>query len=177
MKRMLLYFLAGVLGVVSALAAASSYELIQVADRGMEPLYQKGAMVLVERYTDGEILPLASSRNLQRGDVVLMENPIFQESGEGMKMLKRIVGVPGDKIAIKDGAVYVNGMVADEDTDARGDIRTNLQEQEIPQNCYFVLGDNRGESTDSRDEAIGVVEEDKIQGKVIEIWEKDRKKW
>ena len=172
MSRGIVYFIAALLGIVSALAAAMEYEVIQVSDRGMEPAYQEGDLVFVERYDyerdgsaswDGSIV-------LERGDVVIVENPVFQETGEGLWMLKRIAGVPGDIVSIVDGRVYVNGVAEEVSESTKGDIRTCMEEQEVPSDAYFVLGDNRGQSSDSRDEAIGMVKKENIRGKVIEKW-------
>lgn len=170
MGRGIVYFVAGLLGIVSALAAAMEYEVIQVSDRGMEPAYQAGDMVFVERYDYETDRASETAFVLERGDVVVVENPVFQETGEGIWMLKRIAGVPGDLVSIVDGKVYVNGVAENLSEMTKGDIRTCMEEQEVPTDAYFVLGDNRGQSSDSRDEAIGMVKKENIRGKVIETW-------
>ena len=83
--------------------------------------------------------------------------------------IKRVIGVPGDHIEIKEGSVYVNGEKLQEDylqsgvvTDSMNGIFTDLI---VPENTVYVLGDNRPKSTDSR--CFGCVPLEKIEGKVI----------
>jgi signal peptidase I len=84
----------------------------------------------------------------QRGDIVLFESP----EGEKDPLIKRVVGVPGDTIEIRAGALYVNGRLQKEPY-VNNDLR-NLQSPygptEVPERHYFMMGDNRGNSADSR---------------------------
>ena len=107
---------------------------------------------------------------LNRGDVVLAENPIFQETGEGAWMLKRVVGLPGDWVSIVNGTVHVNGEEEKWHVIHQGDTKTYMEEQQVPSDTYFLLGDNLKKSTDSRDSAVGMVKRENIRGKVIELW-------
>lgn len=86
-----------------------------------------------------------------------------------MSYIKRVIGVPGDHIQIKEGSVFVNDEKLQEDylqagvvTDSNNGIFTDLI---VPENCVYVLGDNRPKSTDSR--CFGCVPLEKIEGKVI----------
>lgn len=86
-----------------------------------------------------------------------------------MSYIKRVIGVPGDHIQIKDGSVYVNGEKLQEEyiqsgivTDTGNGIFTDVI---VPENTVYVLGDNRPKSTDSR--CFGCVPLEKIEGKVI----------
>jgi signal peptidase I len=84
--------------------------------------------------------------------------------------IKRVIGVPGDKIDIKDGHVYINGEKLDEKY-AKGETHKQLLDfpKTVPPNTVFVLGDNRQNSRDSR--IIGFIEYDRIKGKaVLRIW-------
>jgi len=100
--------------------------------------------------------------NVERGDVV-----VFRYPGDASKnYIKRIVGIPGDRIAIVNGAVVVNGnqllepYVPGKFRDAR-----SMGEVVVPAASYFVLGDHRNLSSDSRD--FGVVERKAIFGKAV----------
>jgi signal peptidase I len=78
--------------------------------------------------------------------------------------VKRIVGKPGDRIAINGGFVYRNGVKLDEEY-IKESIYLDFEEIEIPDDHVFVMGDNRNGSTDSRD--IGPVPIDHVTGKVV----------
>jgi signal peptidase I len=100
----------------------------------------------------------------QRGDVI-----IFQYS-ETQDFIKRIIGIPGDTILIKDGNVFINGQQLDESDYISSSVYTRggdfLSEGEtisIGETEYFVLGDNRPHSSDSR--TFGPISESKIKGK------------
>jgi signal peptidase I len=101
----------------------------------------------------------------QRGEVV-----IFKYS-ETEDYIKRVIGLPGDTISIKDGRYYVNGGLLDEDEYLDASVYTNgenyLHEGEsiiIPEGEYFVSGDNRQHSTDSRE--FGTISLESIKGRV-----------
>ena len=87
--------------------------------------------------------------------------------------IKRVIGVPGDHIVIKDGNVYINDKLFKEDYLQPGVITTNGKgnciDITVPDNSVFVMGDNRSQSTDSR--CFGCIPLEKIESKVwIRIW-------
>lgn len=97
-----------------------------------------------------------------------------KEENEKSRLIKRVIGVPGDEIDIKDGKVYLNGQVCDESY-VKGDTYPKNMKFPIiiPEKEYFVLGDNRENSMDSRD--IGLIGVDKIEGKaVLRLWPIDK---
>lgn len=90
-----------------------------------------------------------------------------------MSYIKRVIGLPGDHIEIKDGKVYINGEKIEENYLQPGVITDNGRghcvELTVPENTVFVMGDNRSQSTDSR--AFGCIPLEKIESKVwIRIW-------
>jgi signal peptidase I len=100
-----------------------------------------------------------------RGDVVVFKAPPDPEKD----YIKRIIGTPGDTISIKDGIIYVNGAVLDENSYIKSDVKTYpgafLSEGKtvnVPEKEYFVMGDNRLYSSDSRE--WGFVTKDAIIG-------------
>ena len=111
---------------------------------------------------DGQILLLYKLANVDYGDIVVLD-----EEKEGEIIIKRIIGMPGDTVSIKDNTVYVNGEELEEDY-AYGET-SDYEEITLGDDEYFILGDNRPISKDSR--YFGPVKEDEIIGKVIfRLW-------
>lgn len=88
--------------------------------------------------------------------------------------VKRIIGMPGDEIEIKDGAAYVNGKKLEENYTNNATKITDLSvtyPATVEEGHVFVMGDNRGNSTDSRSSSLGQVDFNAISGKAqIRIW-------
>ncbi len=98
----------------------------------------------------------------ERGDVVIFKYPDDEE----LLYVKRVIGLPGDTVEVKNGEVYVNGTVLEEDY-IREKTEGFYGPYEVPEGCYFMMGDNRNNSQDSRYWENKFVEEDKILGKVL----------
>ena len=104
----------------------------------------------------------------KRGDIVIFENPDYYEKGSlasDKYFVKRVIGLPGESIRYVDNTLYINDKKIDETylKDKTDDF--DLQElgyDRIPDDCYFVLGDNRDNSSDSR--VIGPVKKSQIEG-------------
>lgn len=124
----------------------------------MEPALYNGQEVLVNRL----IYKVTSPK---RGDVIA-----FLPNGNKNShyYLKRIVGLPGERIQIIGGYVYINGELLEEDESFDKMADSGIAETEIRLGSdeYFVLGDNRNNSEDSRSGNIGAVKKDTIAGKV-----------
>ena len=100
----------------------------------------------------------------ERGDVVIFKYP----DDETMLYVKRVIGLPGDTVEIKDGGVYINGSEEPLEEDyIRETTEGDYGPYEVPEGCYFMMGDNRNNSLDSRFWNNKFVEEDKILGKVV----------
>jgi signal peptidase I len=122
---------------------------IQITGHSMEPSYRNGRI---------NFLQLLSYRVRQpkRGDVVGI-----QFEGSRLILLKRIVALPGERVAVRDGRVIVNGEPLDEPYTRGTDIPATSQEVLLKANEYFAIGDNRDDS------AYGLVRRQEIYGKVL----------
>ena len=114
---------------------------------------------------DGDILILNKlDKTYERFDVVVVNVNI---DGANSKLVKRIIGLPGESIEYIDNELYINGEVIEDVATARTSDFT-LKElyniKKIPDGYYFVMGDNRGYSRDSRDYTVGLIKEDDIVG-------------
>jgi signal peptidase I len=141
----------------------------QVNGQSMYPTYHHGEYVLTN------LIALRFERP-QRGDVVVFESP----QNPDKDFIKRVIGVPGDKLLLKDGSFYINGTKLDESGYLPTGVKTYggtfLQEGKvvtIPPGHYFAVGDNRDFSSDSRE--WGFVAENKVIGKSFFVyWPLDR---
>lgn len=135
----------------------------RIRGSSMEPNFHDGEYLLSDKIT-------YRVREPHRGDVIVFEAP----GANGDEFIKRIIGTPGDKVAVKEGSVFVNNEKLSEEylppatsTTAGAFLRENT-EIAVPSGYYFVLGDNRSFSSDSR--AWGFVAKSKITGKAWFIY-------
>lgn len=104
----------------------------------MEPTFQQGDCIMVSKVS-------YRSSGPQRGDVIIF-NPPFDSQ---FPFIKRVIGLPGDTVEIKDGSVSINGTPLEEDEYIAAQPNYTMSATQVPENGYFVLGDNRNNSTDS----------------------------
>ncbi len=96
----------------------------------------------------------------ERGDIVIFKYPDNEEEN----YIKRVIGLPGETVEIVDGIVYIDGELYEEDY-VNGKPVDSFGPYEVPEDCYFMLGDNRNHSWDSRYWDNPYVAKDKILGK------------
>ena len=149
--------------IVTTLVFALFFRLPQVEGQSMQPSIGPASHVLINT------LAYRFGQRVERGDVVAFE----QGSGDDRQVfLKRVVGLPGDEVALRDGRLMVNGAYARESYVSTRD-RSNLATVRVPALSLYVLGDNRAQSEDSR--SFGPVPQAAIVGKVIlVVWPLDR---
>lgn len=133
---------------------------------------------------------ISMEKNLKQGDHVITEKMseihrfdiIVFHLDDGKTYVKRVIGLPGEEIAYKKDQLYINGKKRMESFLTKNKegytpnsnytneftTRTLLSTKQIPENCYFVLGDNRRLSKDSR--SFGVVHQNQVFGKVVMIY-------
>jgi signal peptidase I len=121
----------------------------------MEPnLYENQRLIVVKAaYWFGEP---------QRGEVIIFRKPITVSGELERTLVKRVIGLPGEQIEIHDGVVYINGSPLEEPY-IEG-TTSPLSKTEVPAGFYFVMGDNRQSSSDSR--SWGLLPEGNIIGRV-----------
>lgn len=105
---------------------------------------------------DGDYVLVLKAQDVKRGDVVLVQ------LSNGQYITKRVVGIEGDDILIKAHELYVNGILFDNLTNSlQGDYQENIH---VPSESFYILGDNRLESFDSR--SIGYISKTMVKGVV-----------
>ena len=100
------------------------------------------------------------------GDIIVFDAAIYTAEGEGKKLIKRVIGLPGDVLEIKGGLVYRNGKALQEEYVYGQLTPGEMIPTTVSKGCIFVMGDNRPTSLDSRDPAIGQVPLADIMGRV-----------
>lgn len=100
----------------------------------------------------------------ERGDVILFDPP----DGGDYYYVKRVIGLPGETVEIRDGRVYIDGAEEPlEEPYVKGSPIGNFGPYQIPEGCYFVMGDNRNNSSDSRHWSNPYVSRDAIHAKAV----------
>lgn len=99
------------------------------------------------------------------GDIIVFKTNVSTGRSEGKRLIKRVIGVEGDIIEIKNGAVYRNGQELVENYIADGIMTDEMDPVTVSEDHVFVMGDNRAVSLDSRDSAVGEVALSDILGR------------
>ena len=121
---------------------------------------------MVPTLVDNQVLVLYKlDKNYKRFDIVVIDHEI---NNENEHLVKRVIGLPGEYVEYKDSKLYVNKKEVKEDfikVETDDFSLAKLGFLEIPENYYFVVGDNRGDSSDSR--VLGLIPKKEIKGKVV----------
>ena len=129
------------------------FEPVQCIGISMYPTLVGGEGMFTEKLTYTVSAP-------QRDDIIICRYPYHTE-----KCVKRVIAVPGDRISISDGAIYLNGEKLDESAYWDGYIEdSEMPEVTVPERSLFVVGDNRNNSGDSRH--VGFIPYWQVKGKV-----------
>lgn len=167
-----------------------AYEPYRIPSGSLKPTLLVGDFILVNKFDYGIRLPVIHKKILsmgepKRGDIVVFREP----PTESRNLIKRVIGLPGDRVSYKDKVLYINGKeISQEFKSASMDV---IEKQEnllgvthhiyqsparedddfdvvVPAGKYFMMGDNRDDSADSR--AWGFLPEENIVGKATHIW-------
>lgn len=179
-------FLIFVALAVAILVKTFVIQAFYIPSESMVPTLQVGDRVFVSKF-------MFDGGDIARGDVIVFENPnpgelpqrsavggVLHWLGEGIGLaqpenedfIKRVIALPGETIEIRDNVVYIDGKKLDEPylTDAARQSNGDYPLHTVPDDALFVMGDNRGNSADSRF-GLGFVPLDKVIGKAfVLIW-------
>lgn len=128
---------------------------VRVDGFSMLPTLEDGEFVLVSKinYQFGEV---------ERGDIVVFHYPL----DPNQELIKRVIGLPGDAVSVQNGVVSINGLALHEPYIAAAPAYTG--DWTVPQGQFFVLGDNRNDSSDSH--SWGYLPAEKLVGKAVMIY-------
>ena len=145
------YFSFLALALIASYFSACSAKPVLVEGKAMMPAFNNGDRILIEKNLD----------DLKRGDVIAFLYP----KDRSKWYIKRVVGLPGEVVEIRAGKVFINGQVFDEPyvDESFNQSKATFPPKQVPEYQYFVMGDNRDNSSDSR--YWGTVDRELIQGK------------
>ncbi len=132
---------------------------VSISGHSMEPAVVQDEVVLIDKLTYEFKTPL-------RGDIISFY--LSDDTEKEQVYIKRIIGLPGEIVQIKDGYVYIDDKIIDADSELYKSSIAGIAEDKIilGEDEYFVLGDNRASSEDSRFDNVGLVDISQIEGKV-----------
>ncbi len=151
-----------ILALAIFFVARGTIQTYEVFMTSMEPSFYEGQRVVVNKaaYWDWVGEP-------ERGDVIIFRAP----NGSNEDFIKRVIGLPGDTVEVKDNAVYINDVALDEPYIMNKPTYI-MPKREVPEDKYFVLGDNRNHSNDSHNNWL--VDRPAIHGKAwLSTWPPD----
>jgi signal peptidase I len=147
--------------IVVLIVAIYVIGLQQIVGDSMSPTLLNQEVVLIDKLTPNFL-------KLKRGDIIS-----FYHS-DSKYLVKRVIGLPGEYVEIKDNKIYIDNQIIE---DYISDFNINdfkledIGYDKIPDNMYFVMGDNRENSLDSRDYRVGLIQKNYIIGKkLIRLW-------
>lgn len=160
-----------VIAVVIALLISQFVRGTTVYNTSMYPNILPKDLVLIVRSSNpdpGDVVSFKSEINLTKNDIDTLSpfKRLFVSENTKKNLIKRVIGIPGDKVDIYDGKVYINDKILVEDyidVETSGEVHI----EKIPEGKLFVMGDNRPVSLDSRDDRVGMINKDKIIGKAV----------
>jgi signal peptidase I len=145
--------------IIAAVVILQFFSFFLVSGLSMLPTLDNNDYLIVKK-------PFLGYFEYQRNDIIVFKTDIKSEIRGSRELVKRIIAVEGDHIEIINDIVYINDKELEEEYILENKTKGNIDIL-IDKNCFFVMGDNRKVSLDSRSENLGVIDEDGIIGKVI----------
>lgn len=142
----------------AAVAAIVFFQSVTMRENSMEPTLSSGDKIFMNRLAYKLSGP-------ERGDIIVFKTNAREDAA---LHIKRVIGLPGESVQIKDGQILIDGETYKEGKDFPSISSPGMAENPVSLNAgeYFVLGDNRNNSEDSRYGDIGIVKKKYIEGKV-----------
>jgi signal peptidase I len=157
--------LVGTALVIAILIKTFLFQAFYIPSESMYPTLKTHDRVLVNKLS-------YKLHDVHRGDIVVFEKP-KTETSDIKDLVKRVIGLPGETVEGRDGHIYIDGHLLKESYLPDGVETSTFEEQHIPPNSIWVMGDNRVASRDSR--YFGPITESSIVGRVfIRIWPPSR---
>ncbi|NLD10162.1 MAG: signal peptidase I [Clostridiales bacterium] len=150
-----------VIAVIIAVVIVQFIKPTIVKESSMEPKFYANNYLFINK------MAYKFDKTPKKGDVIVFKSNLLTETGKKKLLIKRVIGVPGDVIDIKDGKVYINGKEDDQSYTMSGETIGSIDGLTVPKGKLFCMGDNRDVSIDSRYEEVGCVSESKVVGKVV----------
>lgn len=116
----------------------------------------------------GDIVSFKSELNLTESDISSLNifQKLFVSENTKKTLIKRVIALPGDSIKVSNGIVYLNGVVMDEKYVSSENIG-DIDIEKIPAGKFFMMGDNRAVSLDSRSDMVGLIDQKDLIGKCV----------
>lgn len=145
--------------IIVAVVILQFFSFFLVSGSSMVPTLDNNDYLIVKK-------PFLGYFDYQRNDIIVFKTDIKSEIKGSRELVKRIIGVEGDHIEIINDIVYIDDKELEEEYILENKTKGNI-DIFIDKNCFFVMGDNRKVSLDSRSENVGIINEEHIIGKVI----------
>lgn len=150
-----------VIAIIIASIILFFFKPIIIQQESMQPTFYSNDYVVVSKQS------YSIFGDIERGDVIVFRSSLLDENGDQKSLIKRVIGLPGDTIEIKNGYVILNGVTIQEDYLAEQGVSGEMEQITVDEGKIFVMGDNRAVSQDSRSPEVGQVDQDTVIGKVV----------
>ena len=151
--------------VIALLIKTFLFQAFYIPSESMVPTLKVHDRVLVNKLS-------YKLHPVHRGDIIVFKAPPHADPGID-DLVKRVIGLPGDSVSGRGGHVYINNKLLAENYLPAGTFTSDFEARVIPKDSYWVMGDNRGNSKDSR--SFGFITKKQIVGRVfLRIWPLNR---
>jgi signal peptidase I len=148
--------------LIALLIKTFLFQAFYIPSASMEPTLKVHDRVLVNKLS-------YHLHSVHRGDIVVFKAPPEERTAQIKDLVKRVIGLPGDTIEARGGHVYIDDRLLSEPYLPKGTITNDLPKETVPANSYFMMGDNRTESSDSR--VFGPIKRSALIGRAfVRMW-------